>query len=110
MRRHQKDILYTADGVDGMGGMPQSNFQAIDLLFIDPAEEQAKRDIRVVPTARLNGVVLDPAGQPLLGVSAWGLDTRLSGRVKVLRESTFSIHGPAAKKHARSSFATMNEN
>src|SRR5262249_47792650 len=84
--------LLIATEPGGMTAMPQSNFNAIELLNA-PAQDEARiaRDIELAQARKVTGVVLDSDGKPVAGAVVFGLRDELYRDSQSLSTGEFTV-------------------
>lgn len=85
--------IVTALGSGAMSAMPQSNFEAIELLNVDPSTEKIELEMKVSPSPPIVGRVLDETNEAVADVHAYGLSGIGFGRHQRLADGSFSVAG-----------------
>ena len=84
--------LIIADSNGGKSFMPQSNFQAIELLNLPIGKDDPiRREIQLRAAHKVTGVVLDADGKPVEGTTAYGLAEEYLFSSKLVSGSEFVV-------------------
>jgi len=74
--------------------MPQSNFNAIELLNLSvDSDDSTRREIQLQPSIRVKGVILDPQGEPLNDANIYGLADDRFHASQLLGTNEFAVTG-----------------
>jgi RNA polymerase sigma factor (sigma-70 family) len=89
-----KDLLYvSARGGSEVVGVDQARYQAIRLIEPKRDEKEVVQTLRPVLDRPISGIVLNPDGKPLTGVSMSDWETHYRRMEKTLATEKFTIHG-----------------